>query len=496
MSDSRFEVANGQPADRRTITEALPRREIESLENEIRSLGRRIDETRQTGVDGSALAGIERALSEIYSALRTLTPAEQFAGFDEAIRNLGGKVDSIVRSSHDPSTIRQLEDAIAALKSIASNVASNEALNELAGHLQALSAKVDQLAHASGNSDILSALEQRIAVLTTALEQRDRPAASDTGYFDNAVRAISDRLDHLQIGNDSASSLNHVEQRIHHLLERLESTETRGNNFSRVEAGLADILRHLEQQRVSAVAAEQAIPAAARRWTAFLSKPSSVSCPTSASASRKPIDTPSDRSRPFTTRSAMWSIVSHRSKLICARHGPHLRHAKRHVSLRCPTHALTRSSHRSLALPRLSHVPNCRTLLPRRLRLSALQSHRRCRRACPRLPMSPFRARLTSSSPRLRRKPPDPLLRRAIRSIRRCRRTIRWSLAPSCSRTALARPPSALQPPRSAQRNIIGIPRAGQSDEFHSGCAARRTSCSSSSSRNAGCETQSRHRAE
>ncbi len=36
---------------RRTITEALPRREIESLENEIRSLGRRIDETRQTGVD-------------------------------------------------------------------------------------------------------------------------------------------------------------------------------------------------------------------------------------------------------------------------------------------------------------------------------------------------------------------------------------------------------------------------------------------------------------
>ena len=248
---------------RRVITEALPRREIESLENEIRSLGRRIDETRQTGVDSSALAGIERALSEIYSALRGLTPAEQFAGFDEAIRSLGGKVDSIVRSSHDPSTIHQLEDAIAALKSIASNVASNEALNELAGHLQALSAKVDQLAHAGGNSDILSALEQRIAVLTTALEQRDRPAASDTGHFDNAVRAISDRLDHLQVGNDGASSLNHVEQRIHHLLERLENTEGGGGgNLSRVEEGLADVLRHLEQQRVAA-AAEQAAPSSA-----------------------------------------------------------------------------------------------------------------------------------------------------------------------------------------------------------------------------------------
>ncbi len=248
---------------RQVITEALPRREIESLENEIRSLGRRIDETRQTGIDSSALAGIERALSEIYSTLRTLTPAEQFAGFDEAIRSLGGKVDMIVRSSHDPGTIHQLEDAIAALKSIASNVASNEALNELAGHVQTLSAKVDQLTHVGNNNDILSALEQRIAVLTTALEQRDRPAMGDTGHFDNAVRAISDRLDHLQVGNDSASSLNHVEQRVHHLLERLESTEGRGGNFTRVEEGLSDILRHLEQQRVNAAENEQAHRSAA-----------------------------------------------------------------------------------------------------------------------------------------------------------------------------------------------------------------------------------------
>jgi localization factor PodJL len=113
------------------------------------------------------------------------------------------------------------------------------------------------------NNDILSALEQRIAVLTTALEQRDRPAMGDTGHFDTAVRAISDRLDHLQVGNDSASSLNHVEQRVHHLLERLESTEGRGGNFTRVEEGLSDILRHLEQQRVNAAENEQARRSAA-----------------------------------------------------------------------------------------------------------------------------------------------------------------------------------------------------------------------------------------
>lgn len=248
---------------RQAITEALPRRAIESLEGEIRSLGRRIDETRSSGIDSTALSGIERALSDIYSELRTLKPAEQLAGFDDAIRNLGGKIDSIVRSSTDPATVRQLEDAIAALKTIVSNVASNDALNELAGHVQSLSAKVDQLTHAGSNGDILSALEQRIAVLTTALEQRDRPAVGDTVYFDNAVRTISDRLDHLQVGNDSSASLSHVEQRVHHLLERLEMSEPRGGNLAKVEEGLSDILRHLESQRMTSAGADQGLRAAA-----------------------------------------------------------------------------------------------------------------------------------------------------------------------------------------------------------------------------------------
>lgn len=234
---------------RHAITEAMPRRAIESLESEIRSLGRRIDENRSNGVDGAALSGVERALTEIRGELRSLTPAEQLAGFDDAIRNLNGKIDTIVRSSHDPGTMHQLQDAISALKLIVSNVASNDALNHLADHVHTLSAKVDQLSHSGGGHEILSALEQRIAVLTSALETRDRPGVADSSYFDNAVRTISDRLDHLQVGNDSSASFNHVEQRVHHLLERLEATEHRGGNLARVEEGLSDILRHLEQQR-------------------------------------------------------------------------------------------------------------------------------------------------------------------------------------------------------------------------------------------------------
>jgi localization factor PodJL len=239
---------------RSVITEAMPRRAIESIENEIRSLSRRIDDTRQSGTDGQALAGIERALSEIRQALRSLTPAEQLAGYDEAIRNLGAKLDLILRASNDPSTIHQLEGAITALRSIVSNVASNDALVRLSEDVRALSSKVDQLTHFEGHGDSFAILEQRIAALTSSLESRERrPAASDNSeQLESALRALSDRFDRMPVGNDSASAFAHLEQRVSYLLERLEaSTDHRSGNLGRVEDGLQDILRHLETQHAS-----------------------------------------------------------------------------------------------------------------------------------------------------------------------------------------------------------------------------------------------------
>lgn len=239
---------------RHAITEAMPRRAIESIENEIRSLHRRIDETRSTGTDGQALAGVERVLSEIKQVLRTLTPAEQLTGYDEAIRNLGGKLDLILRANDDPSTVRQLEGAISALRGIVSNVASNEALARLSDDVQLLSSKVDQITRASsGPGDSFAVLEQRIAALTAALETRERPQpAESTEHLESAIRALSDRFDRMQVGGDSASTFAHLEQRVSYLLERIEAaSDPRSGNLSRVEDGLHDILRHLERQQAT-----------------------------------------------------------------------------------------------------------------------------------------------------------------------------------------------------------------------------------------------------
>jgi localization factor PodJL len=249
---------------RHVITEAMPRRAIETIENEIRSLSRRIDETRSSGIDGQQLAGIEHALTEVREALLSLKPAEQLAGYDEAIRNLHAKLDLILRANDDPSTVHQLEGAIAALRSIVSNVASNDALARLSDDVQMLSSRVDQLAHvahSSGHSDALALLDQRIAALTSTIESREQQRPVETGnnneYLENAIRSLSERIDRMPVGNDNASAFAHLEQRVSYLLERVEAaTEPRGNgnNLDQVEGALQDILRHLETQHANLAA--------------------------------------------------------------------------------------------------------------------------------------------------------------------------------------------------------------------------------------------------
>jgi localization factor PodJL len=56
----------------------------------------------------------------------------------------------------------------------------------------------------------------------------------------------------MPVGNDSESAFAHLEQRVSYLLERLEaSTDHRAGNLGRVEDGLQDILRHLENQHAA-----------------------------------------------------------------------------------------------------------------------------------------------------------------------------------------------------------------------------------------------------
>src|SRR5580704_17481317 len=63
--EDQVKALRGDLADiARTLTAAMPRQAIESLENEVRGLAQRLAESRRSGADVTALAGVERGLAE------------------------------------------------------------------------------------------------------------------------------------------------------------------------------------------------------------------------------------------------------------------------------------------------------------------------------------------------------------------------------------------------------------------------------------------------
>ena len=232
----------------RQLTEALPRRAVESLEIEIKALAERIDHSRQCGVDASMLSGLERGLAEIREALRGLTTAESLVGVDEAVKTLSQKVD-LVAAKEDPAALQQLETAIGALRGIVSHVASNDTLTKVAEDVRSLAAKVDGLANSTASGYALSVLENRIDTLATALN-----ASTDAGHavpreLEKLLAGLLDKLERVQLTQTDHTALEHLEDRIAQLVKRFDASDARLGHLEAIERGLADLLVHIEEIR-------------------------------------------------------------------------------------------------------------------------------------------------------------------------------------------------------------------------------------------------------
>ena len=244
----------------RTLTEAMPRRELDTIEKQIQGLTHRIAEGRQAGVDAGALSGIEHGLAEVRDALRALTPAENLIGFNEAVEGLAHKIDLIV-AQRDPATMQQLETAITTLREMATHVASNDTVSGLAGDVQRLAEKVEYIAHAGAGGDALNGLEHRIAALSDALAERAQNGASVPPRLEALVQSLTDKIEQVQHAGSETMAMGHLEDRIVSLVEKLDASDSRLGHLEAIERGLADLLVHIEANKDAGALGAQAAPA-------------------------------------------------------------------------------------------------------------------------------------------------------------------------------------------------------------------------------------------
>lgn len=243
----------------RALSDAMPKRAIDTLEKQIEILSQRVADGRQAGVDAGALSGIEQGLGEVRDALHGLTPAENLVGFNDAVIGLAQKIDLIV-AQKDPATLQQLESAITTLRSMAGNVASNEAVARLAGEVQSLADKVEHIGSGAAR-DVLDHLESRIEALSNALAERAQGGNTVPPRLEALVQSLSDKIEQVQEIQQSQQSqgdniaVNHLEDRIVKLVEKLDASEGRLGQLEAIERGLADLLVHIEDIRTAKPAA-------------------------------------------------------------------------------------------------------------------------------------------------------------------------------------------------------------------------------------------------
>src|SRR5262249_20214482 len=241
------------------LQEAMPRKAIEALEGEVRKLADRIDHSRDAGADAAALAGIEQRLAELRDALRALTPAENLVGIADTVQQLSEKVDLITHNVQDPTALKQLEGAIVAMRGIVSHVASDDALARLSDEVRALAGKIDQAA-GTADTGILSALEGRIATLADALEARNQSGRTVPHEIETVVNGLIEKIERIGLTRGDQAALGHLEDRIAALVEKLDTSDARLNHLEAVERALAELLIHLEHQRVPNLARAASVP--------------------------------------------------------------------------------------------------------------------------------------------------------------------------------------------------------------------------------------------
>ena len=242
----------------RAVQEALPRRLLENLQNDVNLLAERINRNYGRGADPSQLETIERSLAEVHERLNAMTPAESLTGFDARISELAHKMDSLSAGSPDPETLRYLEAAITELRELSAGVASAEGVASLAGDVQALSARIDHIAERTGANG-LDSLAHRVNELTQALDTRVEQIGPLPQNIEALVQALSDKLNHSDSATHDQAAFEHLERQILHIGEKLDAAEHKTGDLRAIERGIQQLTLQVREAREEAIATAERV---------------------------------------------------------------------------------------------------------------------------------------------------------------------------------------------------------------------------------------------
>src|SRR5207244_6403565 len=107
---------------------------------------------------------------------------------------------------------------------------------------------------------LLNALEERITALADALSARNEQGQRVPHELEAVINGLVDKIERVQLTRSDQAALGHLEDRIAKLVEKLDASDAPRNHLEAIERGLADLLIHLEHQRMPNPAQAAAAP--------------------------------------------------------------------------------------------------------------------------------------------------------------------------------------------------------------------------------------------
>jgi localization factor PodJL len=250
----------------RTMADLAPRRTLESLEQTVDALARKVDRS-STRRDDRAAQSVLAALDEIRNAIATVRPAESFVSVEGDLNALSNKLDVINAKSIDGTTVARIQNQIQEVRDLLSNALPAETLQNVVAQIETVASKVDRLGTPddSGMRDVVGSLERRI----DALAERIEMGAQHASPGGEALERINLRLDSLQTALDRAENPMGLEETMRTVVERLDASEAKLANLGSIERGISDLSEQFDKARASAMeVAERAAKTALRELQA------------------------------------------------------------------------------------------------------------------------------------------------------------------------------------------------------------------------------------
>ena len=223
------------------------------LSAEVQALGEKIEQFAKATADGGTFDTLESSITSLSDALAERTPSATAVSprIEPLLEQLVDKVQQIQDSRHDNNTTlanieHRLDALTVELTAPAQDAAASAQLQQLVGQVQ----QIHDLRDSSNAT--LTNIEYRVTTLAEELARHPQNDGALAARFEGLVEQLSAKIDQIHLSRDtSKTAFSQLEDRIGHLVQRLDASDSRLGSLETVERALADLLAHVEDIKAS-----------------------------------------------------------------------------------------------------------------------------------------------------------------------------------------------------------------------------------------------------